>query len=222
MSSIQHNLMVMTLLIAGTISGVSYASDVYINHDHDDLTTRVDIVQTGSSNRIGTAAIPITLFGDTQLIDLVQTGSSNTIDINSTQGSDNTTINYTATGDLNVLNASINAATDTKFTSTVTGDSNDVTLCGVLSADALASTNTPGSCSGGITANTTTTILDITGDANFVALGLNAPGAVNTITVGGNVASNTNTINLSQTGNNAPIVTLNVDGNSNVVNITQQ
>ena len=219
MSNIKHNLMIMTILTASILSNLSYASDVYINQAGS--TTKVDIVQTGSGNRIGTASAPITLYGDSLNIDLVQTGSNNAIDILTTLGSDNTAINYTAVGDLNVLAVNIDAATDTKFTSTITGDSNDVTVCGVLSVNGVAGTTTAATCTAGITANATTTLLNITGNANFVALGLDAPNAVNTITIGANVASNTNTINLSQTGVNAPIVTLNVDGNSNVINITQ-
>jgi hypothetical protein len=219
MSSIKQNLMVMTILTASVLSNLSYASDVYINQAGS--TTTVDIVQTGSSNRIGTASTPITLNGDTFNVDLVQTGSSNTIDIETGVGADNTVINYTATGDLNILTMSIDAATDTSFTSTVIGDSNDVTVCGVLSSNGSATTTTAASCSSSIAANATTTVLNITGDTNFVALGLDAPNAVNTITIGGNVASNTNTVNLSQTGTDTPIVTLNVDGNSNVINITQ-
>jgi len=73
-----------------------------------------------------------------------------------------------------------------------------------------------------VTANTTTTTLAITGDSNKVAVGADAASAVNNITLGANVSSSFNTINLQQSGTDVPNVTLNVDGDSNAINITQQ
>jgi hypothetical protein len=193
------------------------ASDVYI--DQAGSTTTIDITQTGSDNTVGSSGTASTIIGDNTDVDLTQTGSNNTADIETATGASGTIVDYTANGSSNILDVDISTANDTKLTTTITGDSNEVTLCGSLSQDASAAASA--TCATELSANTTTTNLTITGDSNKIAVGADAAGAINNITVGGNITSDSNIINLKQSGTDIPIVTLNVDGSSNAVNITQ-
>lgn len=193
------------------------ASDVYI--DQAGSTTTIDITQTGSGNTIGSSGTASTIIGDNTDVDITQNGSNNTADIETATGASGTTLNYSATGGSNVLDVDISTATDTTLTTTITGDSNEVTLCGSLATKASAVASA--TCATELSANTTTTNLAITGDSNKIAVGADAASAVNNITVGGNIGSNLNVINLEQSGTDVPNVTLNVDGDSNAVNITQ-
>ena len=205
-------------IFAALFWGSAIASDVYITQAGS--SSFIDITQVGDGNRVGSSGTASTITGDGTDLDLTQTGDSNTADIAMTSGTSGTILNYNATGGSNVLNVEIDGATDTKLTTTITGDSNEVTACGTMTQ--TAGTNQSATCATGVQANTTTSIIDITGSSNKVALGLDAPSAVNTITIGGNITSNTNVVNLSQTGLDIPIVTLNVDGDSNAINIIQQ
>jgi hypothetical protein len=200
------------------VGGKAMASDVYI--DQAGSTSTIDITQTGDTNRVGSAGTASTITGDGTNLDIVQTGDGNTADIAMSTGTSGTTLDYKAIGGTNVLNVEIDGASGTTATITKTGDSNEVTVCGVIGTP--ASSGTSATCTSGVQANDTTTTLSITGSNNQVALGLDAANAVNTITVGGNVTSSNNIINLSQTGADIPVVTLNVDGNTNAINITQQ
>ena len=200
-----------------SVFGTALASDVYI--DQAGSSTTVDITQTGDNNRVGSSGTPSTITGDNTDIDIVQQGSGNEADIATSLGTSGTTINYNATGSTNILNVEIDGASDTTLTTTISGDSNEVTLCGTLSQTAGAQQSA--SCSTGIQANTTTSTIAITGDSNKVAIGADAASAINSITIGANVTSNSNIVNVEQTGTDVPIVTLNIDGGSNAVNIIQ-
>ena len=195
-----------------------WASDVYI--DQAGSTTTIDITQSGNGNTVGSSGTPSTIYGDNTDIDIIQTGDLNTADIETATGASGTVINYDATGSSNVLDVDISTATDTKLTTTITGDSNEVTLCGTLSTTASAVASA--TCATEVSADSTTTTIAVTGDSNKIAVGADAASAVNNITLGANVSSSFNTINLQQSGLDVPVVTLNVDGNSNAINITQQ
>jgi hypothetical protein len=195
-----------------------FASDVYI--DQAGSTTTIDITQTGADNTVGSSGTPTTIVGDNTDVDITQTGTFNTADIKMSVGTSDSTVNYTAAGGSNILNVEIDGAADTKLTTTIAGDSNEVTLCGTIGTVAAASQTA--TCATGVQANTTTSNIAITGDRNQIAIGADAASAVNNITVGGNVTSSDNVINLSQTGLDVPNVTLNVDGSTNAINITQQ
>ena len=212
------NIIVLALLASLLGATAVWASDVYI--DQAGSTTTIDITQTGDGNSVGTSGTPSTITGDNTDVDLKQTGSNNQADIASTTGTSGTVLDYTATGSSNILAVEIDGAADTKLTTVITGDSNEVTLCGTLGTDA-----TPGggaTCATGVQANTTDSSVTITGDSNKVAIAAGAANAVNNITLGANVSSNFNVINLKQSGVDVPNVTLNVDGSSNAINITQQ
>ena len=212
------NINVIVLALLASLLTAAWASDVYI--DQAGSTTTIDITQTGDGNRVGSAGTASTITGDTTDVDITQTGSGNAADIKMSVGTSGSTVNYTAAGGSNILNVEIDGAADTKLTTTIAGDSNEVTLCGTIGTVAAASQTA--TCATGVQANTTTSNIAITGDRNQIAIGADAASAVNTITVGGNVTSDDNVINLSQTGLNSPNVTLNVDGTSNAINITQE
>jgi len=214
------NINAIVLILLTTLYGAAtvWASDVYI--DQAGSTTTIDITQTGDGNTVGSSGTASTITGDTTDVDITQTGSGNAADIKMSVGTSGSTVNYTAAGGSNILNVEIDGAADTKLTTTIAGDSNEVTLCGTIGTVAAASQTA--TCATGVQANTTTSNIAITGDRNQIAIGADAASAVNTITVGGNVTSDDNVINLSQTGLDVPNVTLNVDGSSNAINITQQ
>lgn len=215
------NINVIVLALLASLLGitVAWASDVYI--DQAGSTTTIDITQTGDGNRVGSAGTASTITGDTTDVDITQTGSGNAADIKMSVGTSGSIVDYTAAGGSNILNVEIDGAADTKLTTTIAGDSNEVTLCGTIGTNAgLAGVSA--SCATGVQANTTSSNIAITGDRNKVAIGADAASAVNNITIGGNVTSSDNLINLSQTGLDVPNVTLNVDGNTNAINVTQQ
>ena len=127
------------------------------------------------------------------------------------------------------------ASTGTTFTSTITGDSNLVTVCGTNDGSGAATTGTVTNgtasvsqsgtipaCSTEVAAVDTTTTLVTNGDYNSVNLELDAADAVNTITVGGTVSSSFNSIDITQTGSDSPVVTMTVDGNNNAIVIDQK
>ena len=194
-----------------------WASDVYI--DQAGSTTTIDITQTGSGNTVGNSTTASTIIGSNTDIDVTQTGDSNTADIETATGASDTKIDYTATGGSNILDVDISTATDTTVTAVITGDSNELTVCGTLATD--ASSVASATCATEVSANTTTTNVAVTGDGNKIAAGLDSASAVNNITIGANTVSDYNVVNLKQTGTDVPVVTLNVDGSSNAVNITQ-
>ena len=207
----------LALLVSLLGATAAWASDVYI--DQAGSTTTIDITQSGSGNTIGSSGTASTIIGDNSNIDITQSGSNNAADIETATGASGTIINYSATGGSNVLDVDISAASDTTLTTAITGDSNEVTLCGTIATNAGAAVSA--TCGTEVSANTTTTNLAITGDSNKVAVGADAAGAVNNITLGANTVSDFNVINLSQGGTDTPVVTVNVDGSTNAVNITQ-
>ena len=211
------NTTILALLASLLATTAVWASDVYI--DQAGSTTTIDITQTGNGNTVGSSGTPSTITGDNSDIDITQTGDLNAADIETATGASGTVIDYTAIGGSNVLDVDISTATDTTLTTTITGDSNEVTLCGSLGTDASAVGSA--TCATEVTADTTTTNIAITGDSNKVAVGADAASAVNNITIGANVGSNYNVVNISQTGLDTPNVTLNVDGDTNAINIIQ-
>jgi len=214
-----RNVSAIVLILLTSLLGATSAraSDVYI--DQAGSTTTIDIVQTGSNNMVGSAGTASTIIGDGSDIDVTQTGSNNTANIETAAGASGTKIDYTAAGSTNVLDVAISAASDTILTAAIAGDSNEVTLCGTVGTNASAAGSA--SCGTEVSANTTTTNIAITGDSNKVAVGAAAASAVNNITIGANTISDFNVVNLTQGGTGTPVVTLNVDGSTNAVNITQ-
>jgi hypothetical protein len=211
-----RNKIAILILSSFWAAGTGYASDVYITQAGSNTT--IDITQTGSGNTVGTSSTASTFNGASD-IDISQIGSGNTANVSTSVGTSGTILNYSATGGTNVLDVQIDGATDTTLTTAITGDSNEVTLCGTLSTN--AGTATSAACSTGVQVNTTTTNVAITGDSNKVAVGADAASAVNNITIGGNHSSSSNIVNLQQSGSDIPAATLSIDGSSNEVNIIQ-
>lgn len=214
-----RNIIAIVLILLTSLLGATalQASDVYI--DQAGSTTTIDIVQTGSDNTVGNSTTASTIIGSNSDIDITQTGASNTADIETATGASDTKIDYTATGGSNVLDVDISTATDTTVTATITGDSNELTVCGTLATVATAAASA--TCATEVSSNTTTTNVAITGDSNKIAAGLGSASAVNNITIGATVSSSYNVVNLKQTGTDVPVVTLNINGATNAVNITQ-
>jgi hypothetical protein len=207
----------LALLVSLLGTTAAWASDVYI--DQAGSTSTIDITQTGDGNTVGSAGTASTITGDNSDVDITQTGATNIADVSSSVGTSGTTLDYTATGSSNILAAEIDGAADTKLTATITGDSNELTLCGTLATDAASAASA--TCATGVQADTTDSTVAITGSSNKVAIAAGAASAVNNITIGGNVASGFNIVNLKQSGSDTPNVTLNMDGDSNAVNIIQ-
>jgi len=213
--------------LMSVFAGIAGASEVYIDQSGSDTT--IDITQTGTSNimsgDIGTTSASI-LSGSNLDIDVSQIGDYNEAEVNLLLGSDNTILDYTATGSYNILDVLLNSATGSSITADVTGDYNRLTVCGANdgSLSTTTGTSTTGPlCSSGITANDTTNSVIIGGDANVVNLEVgSAAGTSNDITIGdGLVASNSNIVNVSQTNVDVNTVTLSIEGSTNAVNIIQ-
>ena len=207
----------LALLVSLLGTTAAWASDVYI--DQAGSTSTIDITQTGDGNTVGSAGTASTITGDNSDVDITQTGATNIADVSSSVGTSGTILDYTATGSSNILAVEIDGAADTKLTATITGDSNELTLCGTLGTD--AATGSSATCATGVQADTTDSTVAITGSSNKVAIAAGAASAINNITIGANVASGFNIVNLKQSGSDTPNVTLNMDGDSNAVNIIQ-
>jgi hypothetical protein len=207
----------LALLVSLLGTTAAWASDVYI--DQAGSTSTIDITQTGDGNTVGSAGTASTITGDNSDVDITQTGATNIADVSSSVGTSGTILDYTATGSSNILAVEIDGAADTKLTATITGDSNELTLCGTLGTD--AATGSSATCATGVQADTTESTVAITGSSNKVAIAAGAANAVNNITLGANVSSSFNIVNLKQSGSDTPNVTLNMDGDSNAVNIIQ-
>jgi hypothetical protein len=207
----------LALLVSLLGTTAAWASDVYI--DQAGSTSTIDITQTGDGNTVGSAGTASTITGDNSDVDITQTGATNIADVSSSVGTSGTILDYTATGSSNILAVENDGAADTKLTATITGDSNELTLCGTLGTD--AATGSSATCATGVQADTTESTVAITGSSNKVAIAAGAANAVNNITLGANVSSSFNSVNLKQSGSDTPNVTLNMDGDSNAVNIIQ-
>ena len=192
-------------------ASTAYASEVYIDQAGGALN--VDILQENGNNRVNTEADPMDVNGNDIDIDIVQSGDGNEADLEFESGADNTTFNYSATGDLNVITAEVYGGLTNTFTTTIIGSDNILTYC----------QSYVNSVCNGIIVNDTTTTTNITGSDNIVNFALDSADATNTLNVGQTTASNFNEINLFQSsaaGFNT--VNMTVDGDSNIINVDQQ
>lgn len=222
-----------TIYVGLFLANVAYASEVYINQAGS--SSNIDITQTGSGNIVNgddgtTTQAQIT--GSSQNIDISQIGDNNEAEININGGT--TTLDYAATGSQNLFDVSIDGGTGGTHIIDITGDVNDVTVCGTADGagtmTTLQASSTTGStvsgvgCSAGISANDITNTITIDGDYNIVntAQGAGVANTVNTITIGDGVtSSDNNEVNLVQDNMEANTVTLTIEGSSNAVNILQ-
>jgi hypothetical protein len=213
------------LVTSGMLSSGAIANDVYIEQAGD--TSTFNITQSGTGgNRVGSAGTPSTFSGNSQTIDIVQAGQGNQADLSVSGGS--TTINYSATGDLNELKVEIDGGTGNTFNIAKTGDNNRVTVCGTNNVGTSGQTGSTAGCTAGVAVNDTTNTVNVNGDSNKVNLALASADAVNTINIGHNSsgvsgsASSGNIVNVTQSSVGIPITNITVNGDTNTINVKQQ
>jgi hypothetical protein len=213
------------LVTSGMLSSGAMANDVYIEQAGD--TSTFNITQSGTGgNRVGSAGTPSTFSANNQTIDIVQAGQGNEADLTVSGGS--TTINYSATGDMNQLKVEIDGGTGNTFNIAKDGDSNRVTVCGTNNVGTSGQTGATASCTSGVTVNDTTNTINVTGGSNKVNLALASADAVNTINIGHNsqgVAgspSSGNIVNVTQSSSGIPTTNITVNGDTNTINVKQQ
>jgi hypothetical protein len=213
------------LVASGMLSSGAIANDVYIEQAGD--TSTFNITQSGTGgNRVGSAGTPSTFSGNNQTIDIVQAGQGNQADLSVSGGS--TTINYSATGDLNELKVEIDGGTGNTFNIAKTGDSNRVTVCGTNNVGTSGQTGSTAGCTAGVAVNDTTNTINVNGDSNKVNLALASADAVNTINIGHNSqgvagsASSGNIVNVTQSSSGIPTTNITVNGDTNTINVRQQ
>ena len=201
---------VMAAIFAG--SG-AYASDVYVDQAGD--TGTFNITQSNGVNRVGSINTPSVFSGNNITVDIIQNGSLNEADIQAVSATD-TVINYDAQGGSNILEIDI-ANSGNVLNVVKTGDDNKVTMCGTRTGTGVAAT-----CATAVGVVDTTNNINITGDSNTVNLALASANAVNNIDIGQTTPSNDNVVNITQSGSGVHSVGLVINGDTNLVNITQQ
>jgi selenophosphate synthase len=206
---------IMAAIFAG--SGSALASEVYIEQAGSSST--FNITQSNGSNRVGSENTPSVFSGSSILVDIVQDGTLNEADLSVITATD-TVIDYTATGGSNILEVDI-ANSGNSLTVVKTGDANRVTMCGTNDG-AGAVAGATASCSTAVGVVDTTNVINITGDSNSVNLALASANASNTVNIGQNTISDNNVVNITQSGAGVHTTAITVDGNTNLVNVTQQ
>jgi hypothetical protein len=205
---------VMAAIFAG--SG-AYASDVYVDQAGD--TGTFNITQSNGSSRVGSANTPSVFSGNNILVDIIQNGTLNEADIQAVSATD-TIINYNAQGGSNILEIEI-ANSGNELNVVKNGDDNRVTMCGTNSG-AGTPAGASATCSTAVGVVDTENNINITGDSNTVNLALASANAINNIDIGQTTPSSNNVVNITQSGSGAHSVGLVINGDTNLVNITQQ
>lgn len=215
-------------VMGAAIVGSAQASDVYIEQAGSSST--IDITQTGDGNRVGSVTEATTINGSNTDIDITQIGSANEVDIKTATGASSSDIELNFTGGSNTFDANIGAADSTIINADVTGDSNEIEICGAFDTTIVANGTTAGACDTGadMSQNDIGIDLDINGDTNKVSIARSGVAGVAgstevTVNIGSNVASSNNIVNIQQASTTeSGVVNLQMDGSSNVVNILQQ
>jgi hypothetical protein len=202
------NLLLTSALMIG-IAVPSFASEVYI--DQAGNSTNVNVLQQNGNNRINTEAAPMIVNGNDINVEIVQDGDGNVADIFIQVSANDTNYEYRVEGDLNEILSNISGGVDNNFVAAVIGNDNTITLC----KDYIN-----GNCSG-VQVNLTDTTLNLTGNNNQINFALNAAEATNTFNVGQTTPSDFNVINLTQTTSSGHIVNVDIDGDTNTVDIVQ-
>jgi hypothetical protein len=197
---------VMAAIFAG--SGAQ-ASEVYI--DQAGSSSTFNITQSSGDNRVGSV-----FSGNNIKVDIIQSGTGNEADIQATTATD-TIINYNAQGNFNTLEIEI-SNNGNELNVVKNGDGNRVTMCGTMSG-----TGASAACATAVGVVDTTNNINITGDSNTVNLALASANAINNIDIGKSlISSNDNVVNITQSGTDIHTVGLVINGDTNLVNITQQ
>jgi hypothetical protein len=206
---------IMAAIFAG--SGVTLASEVYIEQAGD--TGTFNITQSNGDNRVGSIGTPSVFSGNAIAVDIVQDGTLNEADLSVITATD-TVIDYTATGGSNILEVDI-ANSGNSLTVVKAGDANRVTMCGTNDG-AGAVAGATAACSTSVGVVDTTNVINITGDSNSVNLALASANANNTVNIGQTTPSDDNVVNITQSGAGVHTTAITIDGNTNLVNVTQQ
>jgi hypothetical protein len=202
------------------------ASDVYIEQAGSSST--IDITQTGDGNKVGTAADVTTINGSNTDIDVTQTGSGNELYLETATGASGSDIEATFIGGSNIMDIDLGGVSDTIINTDVTGDSNDISICGTMTAGVVG---TAASCTAVMGQDDLGVDIDIVGDSNLIGVARSGiAGTANTTEVtidigytAGTTGNDSNVVNVTQSSTTeSGIVSLQMDGSSNVVNITQQ
>lgn len=211
-------------MLGAMVVGTAQASEVYIEQAGSSST--IDITQTGNSNRVGSVSEATTINGSTTDIDITQNGGSNEIDIETGAAAASSDIAIVQDGSSNIADIDIGSADSTILNIDIDGDSNETTLCGTLTTAAGAATSAV--CNATMGQNDLGVDIDIVGDSNKVAVARSGiAGTANTtevtVNIGSTTPSDSNVVNIVQESiTQSGIVNLQMDGSSNVVNITQQ
>jgi hypothetical protein len=219
--SIRHIITTVTAIVLYASTGM--AADVYIEQAGSSST--IDITQTGDGNRVGSVTEATTINGSNSDIDVTQTGSSNELDLKTGTSASGSDIELTFTGGSNVMDINLGSVSDTIINTDVTGDSNDISICGTMTA---GTTTTAASCSADMSVSDIGIDLDITGDSNKIGVARSGVAGTSgttevTIDMGSTTSSSLNVVNVTQESTTeSGVVSLQMDGSSNVVNITQQ
>jgi hypothetical protein len=205
------------LMASGMMSSGALASDVYVEQAGD--TGTFNITQSNGSNRVGSVNTPSIFSGNNIAVDIIQNGTLNEADIQAVSATD-TIINYDAQGGSNILEIDI-ANSGNELNVVKNGDGNRVTMCGTNSG-AGTPAGASATCSTAVGVVDTTNNVNITGDSNTVNLALASANAVNNINIGQTTPSSDNVVNITQSGADIHNVSLVINGDTNLVNITQQ
>jgi hypothetical protein len=204
----------MAWIMAAVFAGSgAQASDVYVDQAGD--TGTFNITQSNGVNRVGTLSTPSVFSGNNITVDIIQNGTMNEADIQAISATD-TVINYNAQGGSNTLEIEIGNSGN-ELNVVKNGDGNRVTMCGTMSGTGASAT-----CATAVGVVDTTNNINITGDSNTVNLALASANAINNIDIGQTTPSSDNVVNIVQSGNGVHNVGLVVNGDTNLVNITQQ
>ncbi len=191
------------------IASPSLGSEVYI--DQAGNSTNVNVLQQNGNNRINTEAAPMIVNGNDINVEIVQDGDGNVAEIYIQVSANDTNYEYRVEGDLNEVLSNISGGVDNNFVAAVIGNDNTITLC----KDYINST-----CNG-IQVNLTDTTLNLTGNNNQINFALDGAEATNIFNVGQTTPSDFNVINLTQTTSVGHIVHVDIDGDTNTVDIVQ-
>ena len=191
------------------IASPSLGSEVYI--DQAGNSTNVNVLQQNGNNRINTDAAPMIVNGDDINVEIVQDGDGNVAEIYIQVSANDTNYEYRVEGDLNEILSNINGGVDNNFVAALVGNDNTITLC----KDYIN-----GTCNG-IQVNMTDTTLNLTGNNNEINFALDGAEATNIFNVGQTTPSDFNVINLTQTTSVGHIVHVDIDGDTNTVDIVQ-
>lgn len=201
------NIKIIAAAAALSMMPLAWASDVYIDQTGDDV--EINITQNNGMNRVNIDTNPAVVSGDNIKIDIEQDGDLNVADINLSNSSDGTILDYEATGSFNELTVDFATAINNEMSITVDGDNNAVSICGDLA------------CTNSASVDDTVTTVDVDGSYNTVRFALNADNVRNTVNIAGGSINNGNSVDVTQNSGADHVVRVDIAGGSNAVTIIQ-